>query len=272
MVDPSQGSVRKCNIAGVLVDPIYYDDAVGQIIEAALGRRSFAVSALAVHGIITGVEDSNQRSRINELDLVLPDGQPVRWALNLLYRTRLSSTVRGTTVARRLLKEAEQNDLTIFLYGSTERTLRQLVVALSREFPRLQVAGALPSQFRHLSDGEAMVLAERIKQSGAGLVFVGLGCPRQERFVHYMRANIPAPLIAVGAAFDYLGGNLAEPPIVVQRVGLEWAWRLALEPRRLWRRYLLLNPMYVLLISLQAIHVWAPAIRKNPPIQVGVDG
>jgi N-acetylglucosaminyldiphosphoundecaprenol N-acetyl-beta-D-mannosaminyltransferase len=254
----------KRNVLGVLVDVVDYEAVLVRTIEAAMTGRPFAVSALAVHGVMSG-RDPAQRRVLNNLDIVAPDGQPVRWGLNLLHRTGLRQTVRGSNLALKLLQAAAENDVPVFFYGSRPEVLESLLTNVRSRFPGLTVAGSEPSKFRAVNSHEREAIVARIKSSGARLVFVGLGCPRQEVFVHELREELSMPLVAVGAAFDYLGGFLHQPPQRIQRAGLEWLWRLLLEPRRLWRRYVLLNPLYLAMLACQAIHVWTPAIEGSPP-------
>ncbi len=228
----------KRNVLGVLVDVIDYEAASEQIVSAALEGRSVTIAALAVHGVISAVKDPLQAERLNGFDLLTPDGQPLRWALNSLHRVHLTDRVAGPDLTKRLLSEAQRLALPVFFYGSTPATLSQLVGALTHRYPRLTIAGVEPSRFREVRVDEADEIATRIRESGARLVFVGLGCPRQELFVHNMRSRLDIPLVAVGAAFDFEAGTLRRAPDVLRRVGLEWAWRLAAEPRRLWRRYM----------------------------------
>ena len=253
------------NVVGVLVDALDYEAAGEGILAAAHERRPMACTALAVHGVMTGAGSGEQRHRLNHLDLVVPDGQPVRWALNLLYRAGLPQQVRGTTLTMYLLERAAADGLPVYFYGSTADVLDRVVDRVRTEFPTLEVAGAEPSKFRMVDAGEAAAIAERIVASGARIVFIGLGCPRQEIFVSSFRDHVDVPLIAVGAAFDYLAGTLKEPPERLRRLGLEWFWRLCLEPRRLWRRYVFLNPAYLVLLAGQALHLWHPEIAGTPP-------
>jgi exopolysaccharide biosynthesis WecB/TagA/CpsF family protein len=249
----------KKNVLGVLVDAVdEYDRVVDRIIAAARSRRAFTVSALAVHGVMSGVSDSSLRYRINHLDLVTPDGQPVRWALNLLYGARLSDRVYGPTLMLRVCEAAASEGLPILLYGSTSEVLSKLATSLRRRFPSLCVAGMEPSRFRRTDRNERGEIASRIESSGARIVLVGLGCPRQEAFAHAYREALAMPVVAVGAAFDYHAGLLREPPPAIQRAGLQWLYRLLEEPGRLWKRYLLLNPKYLGLLTLQAIGLWRP--------------
>jgi N-acetylglucosaminyldiphosphoundecaprenol N-acetyl-beta-D-mannosaminyltransferase len=254
----SQG---KRNVLGVLVDAVDYEAATAQIIGAARDRRHFAVTALAVHGVMTGVLDRAHNARLNSFDLVTPDGQPVRGALNLLHHAGLTDRVYGPTLTLKVLDQAAAEGLPIYLYGSTQPTLDRLVPALETMFPALKIAGVEASKFRSAQPGEDAEIAERIKSSGARIVLVGLGCPRQEVFTYAMRPLLDMPLLAVGAAFDYHAGLLKNPPEWMQKYALEWLWRLGLEPKRLWKRYVLLNPAYVSRLAAQKSGLW----KATPP-------
>ena len=256
------GVVRgKRSVLGVLVDATDYVAATDQIVVAARERRPFAVTALAVHGVMTGVQDRAHNGRLNSFDLVTPDGQPVRWALNLVHGAALTDRVYGPTLTLRVLERAAAEGLPIYLYGSTQPTLDRLVPALEAMFPALKIAGVEASKFRASQPGEPAEIAERIKASGARIVLVGLGCPRQEIFAYAMRPLLDMPLLAVGAAFDYHAGLLKNPPAWMQKYALEWLWRLGLEPKRLWRRYVLLNPAYLTRLAAQKSGLW----KATPP-------
>jgi N-acetylglucosaminyldiphosphoundecaprenol N-acetyl-beta-D-mannosaminyltransferase len=241
------------SVLGVDISVIDYDAAVIRIIAAANEKRAFGVSALAVHGVMTGATDPTHKYRLNALDILAPDGQPVRWALRMLHREKLPDRVYGPTLTLKVCEAAEKERLSIFLYGSREVVLEKLVDNLYREFPRLEIAGSEPSKFRHLTEDEVKELTNRIRGSGASIVFVGLGCPRQEKFVYENVKRIGLPLIAVGAAFDFHAGILAQAPRWMQNMGLEWLFRLIIEPQRLWRRYLYLNPQFCGLFFLQLL-------------------
>jgi exopolysaccharide biosynthesis WecB/TagA/CpsF family protein len=251
----------KRSVLGVLVDVVDYEAATAQIIAAAQERKHYAVTALAVHGVMTGVQDRAHNARLNSFDLVTPDGQPVRWALNLLHHANLADRVYGPTLTLKVLEQAADQGLPIYLYGSTQPTLDRLVPALEAMFPALKIAGVEASKFRRSQPGEATEIAERIKSSGARLALVGLGCPRQEVFAYAMRPLLDMPLLAVGAAFDYHAGLLRNPPAWMQKYALEWLWRLGLEPKRLWKRYVLLNPAYLARLAAQRTGLW----KATPP-------
>lgn len=251
----------KKNVLGVLVDVVDYEAATAMILAAARERRRYAVTALAVHGVMTGVLDRAHNARLNSFDLVTPDGQPVRGALNLLHHAGLADRVYGPELTLRVLRGAAAEGLPVYLYGSTQPTIDRLVPALEQMFPALKIAGVETSKFRAAQPGEEAEIAERIRSSGARLVLVGLGCPRQEVFAYAMRPLLDMPLLAVGAAFDYHAGLLRNPPAWMQKYSLEWLWRLGLEPKRLWKRYVLLNPAYVARLAAQKSGLW----KATPP-------
>jgi len=252
-------------VLGILVDAVDYEAATKRVVDAAGAGRRCTVTALAVHGLMTGVGDPELRYRLNRLDMVTPDGQPVRWAMNLLDRCDLTDRVYGPTLMLRVCEEAARNDLPVYLYGSRQAVLDPLSDRLRRRFPGLTVAGAEPSKFRTTTEIEKRELVDRIRASGARITFVGLGCPRQEVFTYEYGDALSMPVLAVGAAFDYHAGTLAHPPELLQRMGLQWAHRLAQDPKRLWRRYLVLNPLYLALLGAQAAGIWRPRRAGGRP-------
>ncbi len=255
----------KKNVLGVHIDVVDYEAAVARVITAAEARQPYAVTALAVHGVMTGVDDDEHRYRLNHFDLVTPDGQPVRWALNLLHRAGLAERVYGPTLTLRLCEAAADHGLPVYFYGSRLPVLERLVANLEERFPGLIVAGYEASKFRKTTAEEKVQIVQRVRESGARITFVGLGCPRQEVFAYEYRESLSMPVIAVGAAFDYHAGMMKEPPAWVQRRGLQWAHRLAQDPRRLWRRYLVLNPVYLGRLVQQFLRGMPPDRRDLPP-------
>jgi N-acetylglucosaminyldiphosphoundecaprenol N-acetyl-beta-D-mannosaminyltransferase len=258
----------KQNVLGIRVNAVDYEAASHKIITAARQRKALSVSALAVHGVMTGVLDQTHRYRLNHLDLVCPDGQPVRWALNLLYKMGLPDPVTGTGLMLSVCERAAQEELPIYLYGSRPDVLESLSKNLLDRFPKLIIAGTQPSRFRQVSAEEKQQIVEEIQKSGAAITFVGLGCPRQEVWVYEYTEQLSMPTMAIGAAFDFLSGNVSRAPKLLQKWGLEWFYRLMQEPTRLWRRYVFLNPLYVLLFTLQFFKiVYFDPSRAKPPLE-----
>ncbi len=245
--------VGKRNILGILIDAVDYEAAVERIMRAAREGWGAAVSPLAVHGLMTGVFNPEQKYRLNHFDLLVPDGQPVRWVLNALYRAGLPDRVYGPNLMLKVCTRAAEDGVPVYFYGSTPDVLAAMKRNLEKRFPGLPIAGMEPSRFRQLSPEEKNELAVRIRGSGAAIVFIGLGCPRQEVWAYEFRKLLSVPILCVGAAFPFLAGTLVQAPRWLQDRGLEWLFRLGAEPRRLWRRYLFLNPAYVLLVTLQAL-------------------
>ena len=241
----------KFNVLGIGVSCIDYEGATTAVIRAAKDKRPLKVTALAVHGVMTGVLDRAHRWRLNGYDLVAPDGQPVRWALNLLHKCALGNRVYGPDLTIAVCRRAAAEQLPVFLYGSRPEVLDALSKNLLRTIPGLVVAGQRPSLFRKSTNDEKAAIIAEIRDSKAAIVFVGLGCPRQEVFVHEYATALQRPVLAVGAAFDFHAGLLKQAPRALQDRGLEWAFRLVQEPRRLWRRYFYLNPYFLLLLSAQ---------------------
>lgn len=245
----------KRDLLGIRIDATTYDDVVERVAAAAHERRGLSVSATAVHGVMEGVHDPAHAARLNAFDVLTPDGQPVRWALNWIHRTGLRERVYGPELMLRCCARAAADDLPIYLYGSTPDVLAPLQANLERRFPGLQVVGTAPSRFGIADSDAQREIAESIRSSGARMVFVGLGCPRQEIFTWAMRDQVGLPMLAVGAAFDFHAGLAEEAPAWMQRHGLQWLHRLADDPRRLWRRYLLLNPEYLARVALQLLRI-----------------
>ena len=255
--------MRKFHLLGVRVCATDYAEACEAVRIAAVTRSPFTVTALAVHGVMTGALDSWHRRRLNALDMVLPDGQPVRWGLNLLFRAGLRDRVCGPKLMLQVCAMCAQQGLRVAFYGNKQSVLDELCRNLHAAYPGLDIAAAIPSRFDRISQDEQAVLAGHISGSGADLVFVGLGCPRQEVWLFENRALLRIPTIAVGAAFDFHAKRAKLAPVWMQDAGLEWVYRLWHEPRRLWRRYLLLNPLYLVMLGLQRAGLKPVAVRDE---------
>jgi exopolysaccharide biosynthesis WecB/TagA/CpsF family protein len=245
------------SILGIRINAVDYEAAVKSVVDAAKHQQPLTVSALAVHGVMTGALDREHRHRLNKLDLIVPDGQPVRWALNWLHGAALGDRVYGPNLMLAICRRAAADGIPIFLFGGDQQMLDALSTRLVSMIPALEIAGSRASKFRPLSADERTDLVQEIRASGAKIAFVGIGCPRQEVFAYELREEIGMPLIAVGAAFAFHAALLRQAPSWMQRSGLEWLYRLVAEPKRLWRRYLYLNPLYLTLLALQAVRIYS---------------
>ena len=259
----------KKNLLGVQIDAVDYEAAVGRFIEAAKQSKRLTTTALAVHGVMTGALDNEHRHRLNCLDLVVPDGMPVRWGVNLLHGARLPDRVYGPNLMLKVCEAAAKHGLPLYFFGTQRETLDKLIENLRAKFPDIIIAGSEPSQFRKLSEEESIALTQRIRSSGAKITFVGLGCPRQEIWAYELGDELSMPVFAVGAAFPFHAGTLPQAPGWMQNNGLEWLFRFVSEPKRLWKRYVYLNPAYLTLVGLQLLRLRTvdPTTTKKPTQQ-----
>jgi len=240
-------------VLGTRVDVIDYAHAVRKVLDWAQQRYSGFVCAANVHVVMEGFDNSAYREMINSADMVTPDGMPLVWMLRL--RGSQASRVYGPDLMRLLLAACEEKGLSIGLYGASPRVLDRLVAVVQKQHPKLAIAYACSPPFRELTTEEDARIVADIQASGAQVLFVGMGCPKQERWIIKHRGVVPAPMLGVGAAFDFIAGVKRYAPAWLQRMGLEWLFRLLTEPRRLWRRYAIHNPRFVIFAALQLFRV-----------------
>jgi len=254
-VSPRRGG----RVLGSFVDAVSWDEAIERIASWADERLSRVVTICNVHVVVTASSTPLLQTAINDADMATPDGKPV--ALTLRFNGfPTQERIAGPDLMWRYCSRAAQSGQRIFLYGSTEATLRRLQDRLRSAYPELQIVGILSPPFRELSPEEDARFVAEIAKSGAQVVFVGLGCPKQELWMSAHRGRIQAVMIGVGAAFDFHAGIVGRAPIWMQDWGLEWLHRLLSEPRRLWRRYLVTNSLFVLKVmsELLAARLWRP--------------
>ncbi len=232
-------------LLGTRIDALSWEQALGRILRWAREKQSRMVCLCNVHVVVSARNDEALRRALQLADMSTPDGAPVAW---LMRKTGWPEQQRisGPDLTWNLMAEAERLQLAIFLLGSTETTLARLTQRLQQVFPDLQIAGMLSPPFRRLSASEDEQMVEIINHSGARLLFVGLGCPKQEIWMAAQRDRVQAVMLGVGAAFDYHAGVLRRAPHSWQRLGLEWLYRLCREPSRLMKRYLITNSLFLL--------------------------
>lgn len=240
-------TISKVPIFGVQYAVVDYSIATSFIMEKALKREKCGVSALAVHGLIESVNQPNFKEQVNKLDLVVPDGQPIRWAMNAFFDSGLRDRVYGPELTVKVLEAANKLQLNLFLFGSKQETLQLLAAHINSNYPGIQIVGRQADRFREATEIEDQADITLINSLSPNLILVGRGCPRQEKWVSDHLESIQVPMMAVGAAFDFLAGTLDQAPAWMQQNGLEWLYRLYKEPRRLWKRYLFTNTQFVFL-------------------------
>ena len=235
-------------IGGIPFRAIGYEDTLGLFEQWIYSRRFEQVCIVNVHSLITACRDRQLHAVFCNAGLNTMDGQPLRWYANLVHRAGLRDRVCGPDLMLHCLERGQEKGWKHFLLGSTEKVLSELVERLGKKYPNAQVVGAVSPPFRPLNPQEDRDLLEQINSSGADFLWVGLGAPKQEKWIadHQGRLNVPIS-IGVGAAFDFHAGAVARAPEWMQRRGLEWFHRLLSDPR-LWRRYLSTNPPFFLML------------------------
>jgi N-acetylglucosaminyldiphosphoundecaprenol N-acetyl-beta-D-mannosaminyltransferase len=234
------------DVLGVPVSAVDYDGVMDWMDGTVAARGRGYICVAATHTVMVAQEDAAAMQAVRGASLVVPDGQPLVWALRALGRP-LPDRVYGPDLMLKHCERAAANGTRIFLYGGRNQgALVQLTLNLRRQYPGLRVVGGCSPPFRDLDEDELDAIAQEINRTGADVVWVGIGVPKQEKWMAAMRDRLDAPvLVGVGAAFDFHAGLVPQAPSWMQSAGLEWAFRLAQEPRRLWRRYLRYNPRFV---------------------------
>lgn len=222
--------------------------------------NTLLVSPIASYTLTLAYNNKNLEAVLEKFTYLLPDSQWIRWSLNFLYGKKLNNSVSGTKLMLKICDISGKKGYKIFLYGTTKDTLACLKKKLMNLSPRLNIVGMNPSKFRKITQTEKYHLLRKIEKSGANIMFVALGSPLQEIFTVNLlyekpKLDIPIVVIPVGAAFDFISGVKPQAPEWLQKIGLEWLFRFINEPKRLWKRYLLFGPFYLILIFQQKVSI-----------------
>lgn len=231
---------RRLKVLDTALDVVSLDRAAHLVLAWARERHSRVVCLCNVHAAVTAGHDPLLRAALDHADLVVPDGSPVAWMMRRQGASGQHRVAGADLMVHTLdLLQAQANvqPVSVYLHGSTPQTLQALQQALQQRWPQVHVAGTWSPPFHPPTADELQADARRINDSGAGVVWVGLGCPRQEAWMHAQQGQVQAVMVGVGAAFDFLSGNLQRAPLWMRRCGLEWLHRLLQEPRRLAGRY-----------------------------------
>jgi N-acetylglucosaminyldiphosphoundecaprenol N-acetyl-beta-D-mannosaminyltransferase len=226
------------------VDATSYADAAARVLAWAREGAPRTVCVANVHMTMEAWDDPPFQALVNAADLVTPDGMPLVWALRRLGVPD-ATLVYSPTLTLHVCELAAQEGVPVAFHGGSPEAIAALVPTLQARCPGLQVAYAASPPFRPATPDEDAATTDAIRDSGARILFVGLGCPKQERWMAEHRDRLPLVQLGVGAAFDFHAGRVRQAPPALQRLGLEWAFRLAMEPRRLAKRYLKHNPRFV---------------------------
>ena len=245
---------RSIDVLGMRVDAITRADAADRVTRWALGGESRRVAVATVNNVMEGHDDPDYLDVMRRADLVTADGMPLVWALRLLGAP-VARRVAGAELTPAILRRAVPNGIPVGFFGGTPEVLVRLRTWAEATYAGLDVAFVSSPPFRPLSEEEEEQVVADIAASGARVIFVGLGCPKQELWMDRVHGRLPAVTVGVGAAFDFLSGSKRRAPRFMQQAGLEWAFRLGSEPRRLWRRYARHNPRFVALFTAQLLRM-----------------
>jgi exopolysaccharide biosynthesis WecB/TagA/CpsF family protein len=239
-------NLGKYDILGIKMATCNYEYVIEQILDSTKKMQRLTIAPVASHPIVEAYFNKTFQGLLNRFDLIVPDSQYVRWAINFLYDIKLTDRVYGPELFIRLCKEVERRKIKIFLYGNNINKLRTV---LKKLFPKLLVFG-IDLKGEAVTNKEINELSSRLKKSNCKLLFIGLSSPLQHKIVNSLQ-DFNYPVIAVGAAFDFVSGVKAQAPRWMQKIGLEWFFRFINEPRRLGRRYLICGPLFIFLVIWQ---------------------
>ena len=237
------------------IDALSREDALERIIGWAKSRLPRYICLCNVHSVVHADKDRSLQEALRSADLCIPDGAPIAWRLRR-QGYPVQRRIAGPDLARELFSVSEKTGIQVFLYGGEEVTLRAFKAVLVNDFPDLQISGMISPPFMDFASYDCTADIEAINNSGAALVFLGLGCPKQERWMKANGERLRATCIGVGAAFDFLSGRKPRAPVWMQENGLEWLHRLLSEPRRLASRYLVTNSLFVFAMIKRMLGSW----------------
>ncbi len=237
------------SILDVKVSACDYIYVINEIIEAAISRRHLAVVPISTHPVTISHIDKKLNYIFNQCDLILPDSQYVRWALSFLYGIQLKDRVYGPELFLKACKTFEKKGLSMFLYGNNISRVKK---GLKKRYPKLRIINSIDLEYRQIGESDINELKLQLRKAKPHLLAVGIGSPAQHYLLDELR-NQNIPILAVGAAFDFISGIKPQAPLWMRNWGLEWLFRLITEPKRLWKRYLILGPLFLLLVLIQKL-------------------
>lgn len=240
--------MKKIDLLSIAVHTGTYQEFMQQILTGAPAHSSRYACVANVHMLVEAHQDAAFASIVQKAGVITPDGKPLAWALRLLYGVR-QERVAGMDLLPDLLSEAARQNIPVYFYGGSEAMLHDTEAYLHKHYPFLDIAGMHSPPFRALTNDEDEKVVAQINDSGAQLVFVVLGCPKQEKWMASMEGRVQATMIGVGGALPVLIGTQKRAPAWMQRAGLEWVYRLGQEPKRLLKRYAVTNTIFLFLLG-----------------------
>jgi N-acetylglucosaminyldiphosphoundecaprenol N-acetyl-beta-D-mannosaminyltransferase len=252
-VKSSKNSIEKSNrvrVVSLFPDVVTHDAAIEKVAE--LVKTGGYVCFSTVHMVMESYDNAEYARKVNGADLIITDGMPIVWMQKLQGKTG-ASRVRANDLMIMLCAFAEKNELSVGFYGGRQEVIDEILTRAKKDYPNLRVSYAFSPPFRPLTEEEDARITGEINRKQPDILFMGLGCPKQENWMAAHKDKLKAVMLGVGASFDFYAGNVRESPEWMGKLGLEWLFRLTQEPKRLWRRYLILNPRFMWLAILQLL-------------------
>ena len=244
-------------VVSLLPDVLDHTAAVERTADLVRSGRGGYVCFSTVHMVMESYDAPEFGAKVNTADMVVPDGMPIVW-MQKLQGKKNARRVRANDLMIMLCRYAEEHEMSVGFYGGAPDVIDAIVARAKRDFPNLRIAYAFSPPFRALGAEEDARISKEIRDAAPDILFVGLGCPKQENWMAAHKSELSSVLMGVGASFDFFAGNVKESPRWISGLGLEWLFRLFQEPGRLWRRYLILNPRFVWLSIRQLLSAKRP--------------
>ena len=252
MNDSNSEKLKRVRVVSLLPNVVSESSAIAEIGRLARAERGGYVCFSTVHMVMESHDNAEYAAKVNGADYIVTDGMPLVW-MQKLQGAKAASRVRANDLMIALFAYAERENLKIGFYGGRQEVLDAITERAKIEFPDLPIVYAVSPPFRPLTGAEDLEIISEINRSGTQILFTGLGCPKQENWMAAHKDKVRCVMLGVGASFDFYAGNVKESPEWMGKLGLEWLFRLTQEPKRLWRRYLILNPRFVWLAAKQLI-------------------
>ncbi|HEX8288834.1 MAG TPA: WecB/TagA/CpsF family glycosyltransferase [Pyrinomonadaceae bacterium] len=241
---------NRVNVVGLCANVCSLESVIRKVNQMIESGNGGYVCFSTVHMVMESYDHPEYGAKVNSADLVVTDGMPLVW-MQKLQGAKEASRVRANDLMIALCQYAEKNDLSVGFYGGRLDVIDAIVKRAARETPKLKIAYTFSPPFRHLTEQEDAQIIREINEKAPDILFVGLGCPKQENWMWAHKNKLKSVMLGVGASFDFYAGNVKESPAWMGKLGLEWLYRLTQEPKRLWKRYLILNPRFIWLAILQ---------------------
>ncbi len=245
-------NTQRVRVVSLLPNVCNHEMAIKNIAQLVNEGNGGYICFSTVHMIMESYDRREYGAKVNGADFIVPDGMPLVW-MQKLQGAKNANRVRANDLMIMLCEYAATNDLQVGFYGGKQEVVDAILERAARELPKLKISYAYSPPFRPLTDEEDAQIVDEIKKSGTQILFMGLGCPKQENWMAAHKNQVSAVMLGVGASFDFYAGNVKESPEWLGNLGLEWLYRLTREPKRLWRRYLILNPRFMWLATLQLL-------------------